>query len=91
MTFQFIGGNMSNTNVTIFNGTFQKLNGERRTMRFIRKNDLPSSMVNEATIQTLEGKTDCEVVYDVDARGFRHFNWKTVEGDVTRTDSTFNF
>ena len=41
---------MSNSNVTIFNGTFQKLNGERRTMRFIRKSDLPSSMVNEATI-----------------------------------------
>ena len=33
---------MSNTNVTIFNGTFQKLNGERRTMRFIRKSDIPT-------------------------------------------------
>ena len=77
--------------VTIYNGTFQKLNGERRTMRFIRKSDLPSSMVNEATIRTLEGKTGNEVVYDVDARQFRQFNWKTVEGDVTRTSSTFNF
>ena len=82
---------MSNSNVTIFNGTFQKLNGERRTMRFIRKSDLPSSMVNEATIRILEGKTGNEVVYDVDARQFRQFNWKTVEGDVTRTSSTFNF
>mgnify|MGYP003136967485 FL=1 len=82
---------MSNSNVTIFNGTFQKLNGERRTMRFIRKSDLPSSMVNEATIRILEGKTGNEVVYDVDARQFRQFNWKTVEGDVTRTDSTFKF
>ena len=82
---------MSNTNVTIFNGTFQKLNGERRTMRFIRKSDLPSSMINEATIRTLEGKTGSEVVYDIDARAFRQFNWKTVEGDVTRTSSTFNF
>jgi len=91
MTFQFIGGNMSNSNVTIFNGTFQKLNGERRTMRFIRKSDLPSSMINETTISTLEGKTGNEVVYDVDARQFRQFNWKTVEGDVTRTSSTFNF
>ncbi len=91
MTFQFIGGNMSNTNVTIFNGTFQKLNGERRTMRFIRKSDIPSSMINEETIKTLEGKTGNEVVYDVDARQFRQFNWKTVEGDVTRTDSTFDF
>jgi len=89
--FNNIGGNMSNSNVTIFNGTFQKQNGDRRTMRFIRRQDLPSSMVNEATIRTLEGKTGSEVVYDVDARAFRQFNWKTVEGDVTRTNTTFNF
>ena len=82
---------MSNTNVTIFNGTFHKQNGDRRTMRFIRRQDLPSSMVNEATIRNLEGKTGSEVVYDVDARAFRQFNWKTVEGDVTRTNTTFNF
>ena len=82
---------MSNTNVTIFNGTFQKRNGDRRTMRFIRKSDLPSAMVNESTISTLEGKTGAEVVYDIDARAFRQFNWKTVEGDVTKTSSTFNF
>ena len=82
---------MSNTNVTIFNGTFQKRNGDRRTMRFIRKSDLPSAMVNERTISTLEGKTGAEVVYDIDARAFRQFNWKTVEGDVTKTSSTFNF
>ena len=91
MTFQYIGGNMSNTNVTIFNGTFQKQNGERRTMRFIRKSDLPSSLVNEGAIRTMESKTGAEIVYDVDARGFRHFNWKTVEGQVLETKSTFNF
>ena len=82
---------MSNSNVTIFNGTFQKRNGDRRTMRFIRKSDLPSSLVNENTIKTMESKTGAEVVYDVDARAFRHFNWKTVEGDVTKKSSTFNF
>ena len=82
---------MSNFSVTIFNGTFHKQNGDRRTMRFIRRQDLPSSMINEATIRTLEGKTGSEVVYDVDARAFRQFNWKTVEGDVTRTNTTFNF
>ena len=76
---------MSNSNVTIFNGTFRKLNGETRTMRFIRKSDLPASMVNEATISNLEGKTHSEVVYDVDKRGFRQFNWKTAEGEVTET------
>ena len=82
---------MSNSNVTIFNGTFQKQNGDRRTMRFIRRQDLPSSMINEGTIRTMEQKTGSEVVYDVDARQFRQFNWKTVEGDVTRTNTTFNF
>lgn len=90
-TFQLLGGNMSNSNVTIFNGTFRKQNGDARTMRFIRRQDLPTAMVNESTIQTLEGKTGAEVVYDVDARAFRHFNWKTVQGDVTETSSTFNF
>ncbi len=77
--------------VTIYNGTFRKLNGQSRTMRFIRKSDLPSSMVNESVINTLEGKTGNEVVYDVDKRGFRQFNWNTTEGQVTETSSTFNF
>ena len=77
--------------VTIYNGTFRKLNGQVRTMRFIRKSDLPSSMVNEDTIRTLEGKTGNEVVYDVDKRSFRQFNWKTTEGQVTETSTTFNF
>lgn len=77
--------------VTIYNGTFRKLNGQRRTMRFIRKTDLPTNMVNESTISTLEGKTGNEVVYDVDKREFRQFNWNTAEGKVTETSSTFNF
>ena len=77
--------------VTIYNGTFRKLNGQVRTMRFIRKSDLPSSMVNESTIADLEGKTGNEVVYDVDKRSFRQFNWKTTEGQVTETSTTFNF
>ena len=77
--------------VTIYNGTFRKLNGQSRTMRFIRRQDLPSSMVNESVISTLEGKTGNEVVYDVDKRSFRQFNWKTTEGQVTETSTTFNF
>jgi hypothetical protein len=89
-TFQLLGGNMSNS-VTIYNGTFRKLNGQTRTMRFIRKSDLPASMVNEATISNLEAKTHSEVVYDTDKRAFRQFNWKTAEGEVTETQSTFKF
>ena len=77
--------------VTIYNGTFRKLNGQKRTMSFIRKSDLPTNMVNESTISTLEQKTQNEVVYDTEKRAFRQFNWNTVEGDVTQTQSTFSF
>ena len=91
MTFHYNkGGNMSKS-VTIYSGTFRKLNGQTRKMSFIRKSDLPSSMVNESTISNLEGKTGNEVVYDTDKRGFRQFNWNTVEGSVTETQTTFNF
>jgi hypothetical protein len=48
-------------------------------------------MVNESTISTLESKTHSEVVYDTEKRAFRQFNWKTVEGDVSETNSTFSF
>ena len=77
--------------VTIYNATFRKLNGQTRNMSFIRKSDLPSSMVNENTISTLEGKTGSEVVFDTEKRQFRQFNWNTVEGDVTKTSTTFSF
>ena len=77
--------------VTIYNGTFTKVNGSSRTMTFIRKNDLPSSMVNENTIADLEGRTGSEVVYDTEARQFRQFNWNTVKGEVSETQTTFTF
>ena len=78
-------------NVTIYTGTFTKINGEKRTMSFIRKGDLPSSMVNEDTIKNLEDRTGSEVVFDTENRQFRQFNWNTVQGDVTETSSTFTF
>ena len=78
-------------NVTIYTGTFTKINGEKRTMKFIRKGDLPSSMVNESTIKNLEDRTGSEVVFDTENRQFRQFNWNTVQGDVTETSSTFTF
>jgi hypothetical protein len=48
-------------------------------------------MVNETTIRNLQEKTQSEVVYDTEKRAFRQFNWKTVEGDVSETNSTFSF
>tara|TARA_X000001388_G_scaffold74203_1_gene66840 strand:- start:147 stop:485 length:339 start_codon:yes stop_codon:yes gene_type:complete len=84
------GGNMSK-NVTIYTGTFTKLNGDKRTMSFIRQSDLPSSMVNSQTINEMQQKTGNEVVFDTDKKQFRQFNWKTVQGKVTERNTTFSF
>ena len=48
-------------------------------------------MVKENTIKELEGRTGSEVVFDTENRQFRQFNWNTVQGDVTETNSTFTF
>jgi len=78
-------------NVTIYTGTFTKLNGQKRTMSFIRQSDLPSSMVKTDSINELQNKTKCEVVFDTEKRQFRQFNWKTAEGEVTEQNTTFSF
>ena len=78
-------------NVTIYTGTFTKINGEKRTMNFIRQADLPSSMVNADTISEMQQKTGNEVVFDTDKRQFRQFNWNTVRGNVSEKQTTFTF
>ena len=78
-------------NVTIYTGTFTKVNGESRTMSFIRQGDLPSLMVNTSTINEMQKKTGSEVVYDTDRKQFRQFNWNTLQGQITQRQSTFSF
>ena len=78
-------------NVTIYTGTFTKQNGENRTMSFIRQADLPSSMVNPATINEMQKKTGNEVVYDTERKQFRQFNWNTLQGQISQHQSTFTF
>jgi hypothetical protein len=41
----------TNTNVTIYNGTFRKANGESRTMNFIRGKDLPLTLNGKSVVQ----------------------------------------
>ena len=77
-------------NVTIYTGTFTKANGESRTMNFIRSVDLPSEMQGDNPKHLTEGRTT-EVVYDADKKGFRNFNWGTVQGSVSKKQSTFEF
>jgi|7_EtaG_2_1085326.scaffolds.fasta_scaffold10003_2 hypothetical protein len=85
------GENMSNTTITIYTGTFTKMNGDSRTMNFIRQADLPSSMVNSDTINEMQKKTGNEVVYDTDKRQFRQFNWDTLQGHVQQKTTNYTF
>lgn len=65
-------------------GTFVKTNGEERQMNFVRLENLPDGFVKNNTAggkgpNLSEGQ---EVVWDLDASGFRVFNWNTAVGDV---------
>ncbi len=65
-------------------GTFIKTNGDERQMNFVRLDNLPEGFIEKNTAggvgPTLaEGQ---EIVWDLDASGFRVFNWNTTVGEV---------
>ena len=41
----------TNTNVTIYNGTFRKANGETRNMNFVRGADLPLTLNGKPVVK----------------------------------------
>ena len=70
-------------------GTFIKKNGEERTMKFVRLQDLPekfnsSKVKNTGTKRTL--REGLELVWDTDQSEFRIFNWSTTRGDIDETE-----
>tara|TARA_R100000231_G_scaffold98198_1_gene73332 strand:- start:62 stop:313 length:252 start_codon:yes stop_codon:yes gene_type:complete len=81
---------MSNiqSNVTVHTGTFTKLNGQKRTMRFVKYEDVPSSIKGKSIRAMSSG---FETVYDIDSKGFRTFNNATVIGEVTRNTESVTF
>ena len=65
-------------------GTFVKKDGNELQMNFVRLDNLPEGFIEKNTAggvgPTLaEGQ---EIVWDLDAAGFRIFNWNTAVGDV---------
>jgi|TARA_E500000305_G_C4018651_1_gene237310 hypothetical protein len=70
-------------------GTFIKKNGEERTMKFVRLEDLPEKFItskvkNTGTKRNL--KEGLELVWDTDQSEFRVFNWSTTRGDIDETE-----
>lgn len=74
-----------------YTGTFKKKDGSLRTMRFVKVKDLPRQFL----VETLKGGKSAkqiegsEVVYDLDLREFRVFNWNAVVGEVVEKDINF--
>ena len=72
-----------------YTGTFTKRNGQARTMTFIKSSDSPLHVRGTGNSPRLSKGE--EVVYDVNAKGYRVFNWNTAQGLVTETNQHFSF
>ena len=73
-------------------GKFLKQNGEEREMKFLKISDMTEEQKNKIGLtpdkeskkkKLAEGS---EMVYDVEARDFRVFNWATVTAEVTQEE-----
>ena len=63
--------------------TFLKKNGEEREMHFIKLNDLPEEFLKKqlkGSDKKRNLKEGLEVVWDLENKGFRVFNWNTDSG-----------
>ncbi len=77
---------------TQYTGTFVKRDGTRRTMNFVKVNDLPKSMTPKTTTENYSRSNgEIEVVYDTDRNGFRTFNYGTVVGTVSSKSVKISF
>ena len=75
-------------NIKYYRGSFTKTNGELRTMFFVRTEDLPTGFITENTTGTGKSrnlKQGSETVWDLDAKQWRTFNWKTADVDEMKT------
>jgi len=72
--------------INAYVGTFEKKTGEERSMRFVKISDLPEEFMTSKTKGGKQRKLSegNELVWDLDKKEFRVFNWNTVKGDVTQ-------
>jgi hypothetical protein len=71
-----------------YTGTFIKKDGSERTMTFIKVEDLPTEFL-ETKLKNTGRKANItegsKVVYDVQAKEFRIFNYNTLVGELTES------
>ena len=71
--------------VNAYIGTFEKKSGEERSMRFVKIDDLPEGFMESQTKGGQQRKVSegSELVWDLDKKQFRVFNWNKAKGDIT--------
>jgi len=70
-------------NYVVYSGTYTKQDGTRRTMQFVRTQDLPKNLFADFERNPKRNlREGYELVFDIERMGFRAFNWNTVEGEV---------
>ena len=79
-----------------YTGTFTKKDGTTRQMRFVRMAELTEQQ--KGTIGLIPGASanrqvylqpGFEIVYDLDAKDFRTFNWNATAGEVQKQTIEF--
>ena len=84
------------TQTNSYTGTFTKKDGTSRQMRFVRMAELTEQQ--KSTIGLIPGASanrqvylqpGFEIVYDLDAKDFRTFNWNATAGEVQKQTIEF--
>lgn len=76
----------------IYKGTFQKRNGDLREMRFIKLDETPPQMLPKRKTDSgpKQYSHNVELVWDLEKKNFRIFNWDTVIGFVIESQEEIN-
>lgn len=74
--------------LTVYEGHFEKKNGEIRHMKFVRLPEVPLELLpeNKGGSTPKNFSDGVELVWDLDKKGFRAFNWDSVVGLVTKRE-----
>jgi len=78
----------------VYEGHFEKQDGDIRNMRFVKLNEVPSELLPESKTKGDSAPKNfsegVELVWDLDKKGFRAFNWGTVVGIVVEKEEEIN-
>ena len=76
-------------------GEFKKKDGQSRKMKFLKISDLSEEekikigLTPDKETKKKKLAEDSEMVYDVEARDFRVFNWATMTAEVIQEEMEF--